>query len=78
MTCTKADEPRHEETCFLHMQKQKRNDFVSATEIVKNSLISKSEIQASSHLLCVYTGWLVSDLVGIPEDTLCRDAAIIG
>ena len=68
--------PRHEKTCFLHMQKPRRrlaaqliSAFVFATKIVPFRNFKPLAIFSGS------TARFVSDLVGNPEDRFCRDAA---
>ena len=72
-------DPRHEKTCSLLMQKQRRRSaaqlisaFVFATWIINPSTSYYSKFQTSYHL--PYSP-IVSNLMGNGEDRFSRDAA---
>ena len=80
-----TNKPRHEKTCFLHMQKQRRRSafaviakliraFVFATKIVQSLYFLNPKFQVSSHLSGC-TARFVSDLVGNPEDWFSHNEA---
>ena len=81
-------EPRHEKTCFLHMQKQRCraavlrtvqliSAFVFTSKIVQSLFYLNLKFQASSHLLPLYSLVCCSDLVGNPQERFLCDLAYI-